>query len=235
MISGRNTIQWMADAREIPASLNKATIASRIGSAVTSGRTTKLEGATPRATDVEVIRNPSVDDYIAGVIRVDARTPVENADLAEVIIDTLRANGIPDAKPHMGAVGESVGSVTGWLLARARDAQAAITGDEWTDEQLAQTLVRIAPGIDNNARPPLSVSTVGALTSAASTRESEDPSRNGSVGTQAARAAADEARNAINAGTQALLPPWLPYAVAGAGALLVVAVAAGIFYRVSGK
>lgn len=231
---GEYTIQYMFDQRNV-GQINKLRTAQTIAYALRS--LGELAPPPPQPTDVEVINNPVNFDTVSGVVRIRFRRSVSYEEFGLVVLETARGNGFPDAVPH-SAASQSLPLGSG-LLARAgnwlgREIRSVVTGEE-SPGPVADVVAGVTPGISAVTRPLLGSSPVEALNTGVglSTRQSEDPARNGSV---AVSEAANAARGAIDTGAAALqIPTWLYIAGGVAAGVLVIALAAGVYQRVGGK
>lgn len=231
---GEYTIQWIFDQRNV-GQINKLRTAQLVAYALRA--LGELAPPPPQPTDVEVINNPVNYDSVSGVVRIRFARAVPYEDFGAVLLETVRANGFPDAVPH-SALAQSAPLGSGILVRAANwfglQARSLVTGEEETGSP-ASVIAGVTPGISAVTRPLLGSNPVEALSTGVglSTRQSDDPARNGSVAVSEAAAAA---RDAVNTGSAALqVPQWLYLAGGIAAGVLVIALAAGVYSRVSGK
>lgn len=221
---GEYTIQYLFDQRQI-GQPNRLRTAQTIAYALRQLGT--LRGAAPQPTDFEVINNPVSADVGSGVVRIQFARPVSYEEFGALVIETVRSNGFPDAVPHVGASpsdlwsGSLVGSLVSWVT------------DEPVDIGFPDVVGGVTPGINDAVRPLLGTNPVDSALTAGSTRQSEDPARDGSV---AVSQAAQAARDAVQTGAAALqIPTWVYVAGGIAGGILVIALGFAVYDRVSGK
>lgn len=224
------TVQWAVDQRNIGA-INRAHTARLVADSLRTIAT--LRGDAPRGNDVEVINNPVDFDTLQGVVRLRFAQPTDYADFGALVVETLRGAGFPDAIPHVQV---SASAMVDGATSIARSVWSTVTfglvappSTDNPEDGFCEVVVLAAPGINNAVRPALAANTAGAIMAAGSTRQSDDPARNGAI---AVSEAASAARNATETAAASFgVPSWL-YVVAGvAGASLAALAIIAISFK----
>lgn len=231
---GSYTLRWMIDVPRVRATGLRPLRAAQIAAYALQPRYGTLAGAAPQPTDAEFIVNAFADDNISGVVRLQTAAPQTREAIGEAIVEAFRANGVPQAAPHL-TLSEQTSAATvanpifGALLAPLAIAGSLGGARERIRQRFGTTVIDVRPGIANDARPAIGATVAGAASALTSRRVSEDPARDGSVGAQ-------DVRDVVNRASELFaLPTWLIVALSVAGVAVAGVVVYAGYRRISGR
>lgn len=231
---GSYTLRWMIDVPRVRSTGLRPLRAAQIAAYALQPRYGTLAGSAVQPTDAEFIVNAFADDNISGVIRLQTTAPQTREAIGEAIVAAFRANGVPQAAPHLTMAEESSAAtianpIVGSFLAVPALLASVAGAREAVRARFGTTVIDVRPGIANDRRPAVGATISGAASALTSRRVSEDPARDGSVGAQDVREAVNRASELFS------VPSWLLIALTAAGVGAAGVLLYGVYRRVSGR